>query len=81
MKKFNLEFIGDIVSSPRGRGSWAGSTVTFWGKFNEDDNKRYRRENLIEAISSEKQPSRQHFRCSAFQIIPEKYLFDNNQND
>lgn len=79
MKKYNLEFIGTIVSSPDGKSSWGGTTVSFWGKFKEKQPyqyTRFERENLIEAIpSTEERPSKEYYRCSAFQVIPEKYLF------
>lgn len=85
MKKLNLEFIGDIVHSPAGMCSWSGTTITFYGKFKEGDYKyksdMFKRENLIEAILTERfdgasKPSKDHHRCSAFQVIPEKYLFN-----
>lgn len=80
MKKFNLEFIGEIVSSPKGMCSWSGTTVSFWGKFNEEGItkswEKFERERLIEAIPlSEERPSKDHYQCKAFQIIPEEYLF------
>ncbi len=36
MKKINLDFIGEIVSSPKGMCSWSGTTISFWGKFNDE---------------------------------------------
>lgn len=84
MKKLNLDFIGEIVSSPAGMCSWAGTTVTFYGKFKEGDYKykseMFKRENLIEAIlietfDKDNRPSKDHYECCAFQEIPEKYLF------
>ena len=84
MKKLNLDFIGEIVSSPAGMCSWSGTTVTFYGKFKEGDynykSEMFKRENLIEAILIEtihkdNRPSKDHYMCSAFQVIPEKYLF------
>jgi hypothetical protein len=80
MKKFNLEFIGEIVSSPAGMSSWAGTTVTFWGKFDdsgiEKSYQKFKRERLIEAIPiNNERPSKEHHRCTAFQTIPEHYLF------
>jgi hypothetical protein len=79
MKKFNLEFIGEIVSSPKGMCSWSGTTVSFWGKFNEEGItqswEKFERERLIEAIPlSEERPSKDYYECKAFQIIPEEYL-------
>ena len=84
MKKLNLDFIGEIVSSPAGMCSWSGTTVTFYGKFGEGDYKyksdMFKRENLIEAVltqrfSEDSIPSKDHHMCTAFQVIPEKYLF------
>ena len=84
MKKLNLDFIGDIVSSPAGMCSWSGTTITFYGKFKDWDYKyksdKFERKNLIEAIliesfDKESRPSKDHYECSAFQVIPEKYLF------
>jgi len=79
MKKLNLEYIGEIVSSPDGMCSWVGDTVTFYGKFKDGDYKyksdKYTRENLIEAVVSETKPSKEYDRCIAFQTIPEKYLY------
>lgn len=84
MKKLNLDFIGEIVSSPAGVCSWSGTTVTFYGKFKDGDYKhnsyKFNRENLIEAILIQGfgkggSPSKDHYRCSAFQVIPEEYLF------
>jgi hypothetical protein len=81
MKKLNLDFIGEIVSSPAGNSSWSGTTITFWGKFKDGDYKyksdKFNRENLIEAFLIEKtpKPSEEHFYCTAFQTIPEKYLY------
>lgn len=81
MKKLNLDFIGEIVSSPAGTCSWSGTTITFWGKFKDGDYKynslKFNRKNLIEAFLIEKtpKPSKEHFYCTAFQIIPEKYLY------
>jgi hypothetical protein len=83
-KKLNLDFIGEIVSSPAGMCSWYGTTVTFYGKFKDGDYKhesdKFNRENLIEAILIQGfgeggSPSKDHYMCSAFQEIPEKYLF------
>jgi hypothetical protein len=79
MKKINLDFIGEIVSSPAGMCSWSGTTIRFYGKFKDGDYKynseKFKRENLIEAVISEDRPSKEYFYCSAFQIIPEKYLY------
>lgn len=85
MKKLNLDFIGEIVSSPAGLCSWSGTTVTFYGKFKDGDYKyrsdMFKRENLIEAILTERfgdkssRPSKDYHMCTAFQVIPEKYLF------
>jgi hypothetical protein len=82
MRKFNLDFIGEIVSSPKGMCSWSGTTVSFWGKFNEEGITRswekFERERLIEAIPlSEERPSKDHYHCKAFQVIPEEFLFLN----
>jgi hypothetical protein len=83
--RLNLEFIGEIVSSPNGKSSWSGTTVTFWGKFKETEKPygKFTRENLIEAISindfSEKRPSKEYYRCTAFQIIPDKYKYEVNE--
>ena len=83
-QKLNLDFIGEIVSSPAGMCSWSGTTVTFYGKFKDGDYKyksdKFNRENLIEAILTQRfgkgdRPSKDHYMCSAFQVIPEKYLF------
>jgi hypothetical protein len=80
MKKLNLDFIGEIVSSPGGMCSWSGSTIRFYGKFKNGDYKykseKFKRENLIEAVISEDRPSNEYFVCSAFQTIPEKYLYN-----
>jgi hypothetical protein len=83
MKKFNLNFIGEIVSSPRGMCSWDGTTVGFWGKFDEEGISRswekFERERLIEAIPlSEERPSKNHYDCIAFLIAPENLLFEEN---
>jgi hypothetical protein len=82
MKKYNPEFIGTIVSSPDGKSSWAGTTITFWGKFKEKQPYHYtqfERENLIEALEWTKEgPSKEHHLCTAFQKIPEKYLYLEN---
>lgn len=79
MRKLNPEFIGMIVSSPDGMGSWAGTTVSFWGKFKEKQEYQYtqfERENLIEALQGiGKRPSKEYHMCIAFQKIPEKYLY------
>lgn len=84
MKKLNLDFIGEIVSSPAGTCSWFGTTITFYGKFKEGDYKHksdmFNRENLIEAFLTQRfdkasRPSKDHYMCSAFQVVPEKYLF------
>ena len=79
MKKYNLDFIGTIVSSPDGKSSWGGTTIGFWGKFKEKQPyqyTRFERENLIEAIPlTEERPSKDYYRCLAFQRILEKYLF------
>ena len=79
MRKLNPEFIGMIVSSPDGMGSWAGTTVSFWGKFKEKQEyqyTRFERENLIEAFEyTNERPSNDYYRCIAFQKIPEKYLY------
>lgn len=80
MKKLNLDYIGEIVSTPRGMSSWSGTTVRFWGKFNEDNLEKYEpkytRERLIEAISiTEERPSKKYHQCSALQIIPEYLLY------
>ena len=79
MKKYNLDFIGTIVSSPDGMCSWGGTTIGFWGKFKEKQPyqyTRFERENLIEAIPlTEERPSKDYYRCLAFQRILEKYLF------
>lgn len=79
MKKLNLDFIGEIVSSPAGMSSWYGTTITFYGKFKDGDYKyesdKFQRENLIEAVISNNRPSKEYFNCSAFQTIPEKYLY------
>lgn len=79
MKKLNLDFIGEIVSSPAGICSWSGTTITFYGKFKGDDYKyksdKFQRENLIEAVISNNRPADEYFKCSAFQTIPEKYLY------
>lgn len=89
MKKLNLDFIGEIVSSPAGKCSWSGTTFTFYGKFKEGEYKHksdmFTRENLIEAFltqpfSKGSSPSKDHYRCSAFQVIPEKYLFIEEEN-
>lgn len=80
MRKINLEFIGEIVSSPRGMCSWSGTTIYFWGKFKKDEEqgKRvdFKRENLIEALEySEERPSKEHFQCGALQVVPEHFLY------
>lgn len=79
MKKLNLDFIGEIVNSPAGMSSWSGTTITFYGKFKDGDYKygshKFQRENLIEAVISNNIPSKEYFKCSAFQTIPEKYLY------
>jgi hypothetical protein len=79
MKKLNIEFIGEIVNSPAGRSSWSGTTVSFYGKFKDGDYKyksdKYTRENLIEAVVSDTNLSKEYDRCTAFQTIPEKYLY------
>jgi hypothetical protein len=79
MKKLNLDFIGEIVSSPAGMCSWSGTTITFYGKFKGGDykykNDKFQRENLIEAVISNNRPAEEYFQCSAFQTIPEKYLY------
>ena len=83
MKKFNLDFIGTIVSSPKGVCSWSGTTYSFWGKFKEDPNYKYgkynfTREFLIEAIPiKEERPSGDYYRCSGILTVPEKYLYVN----
>jgi hypothetical protein len=84
MTKLNLEFIGEIVSSPSGMCSWSGTTVRFWGKFKEGKNEkrysRFTRDNLIEAIAiTEERPSKEYHRCSAFQVVPEKYMYEVNE--
>ena len=79
MKKLNLDFIGEIVSSPAGNCSWSGTTIRFYGKFKGGNYKynsdKFKRENLIEAVISQDRPSKEYFYCSAFQTIPEKYLY------
>ena len=79
--KLNLDFIGQIVSSPAGQCSWGGTGITFWGKFkdaeaNEKRYSKYQRDNLIEAIPHfVERPSKNHFRCTALQVVPENYLY------
>ena len=81
MKKLNLDFIGEVVSSPRGLSTWSGSTISFWGKFKIDPEYQYgkysfNRNTLIEAIDiNEEQPSKEHYRCIAFLIIPDELLY------
>ena len=81
MKKLNLDFIGEVVSSPRGLCSWSGSTISFWGKFTIDPEYQYakysyNRNTLIEAIDiNEERPSKKHYMCSAFLIVPDEYLY------
>jgi hypothetical protein len=79
MKKLNLDFIGEIVSSPKGMCSWSGTGVTFWGKFKNVEGQkwgRFEREHLIEAICiSEERPSKEHYECVALQIVPDNYKF------
>jgi hypothetical protein len=80
MRKYNLEFIGEIVFSPSGVSSWEGTTVTFWGKFDENGIKKpyekFERKRLVEAIPIENdRPSEEYHRCIAFLSIPEEYLF------
>jgi hypothetical protein len=41
MRRYNLTFTGEIVSSPGDKSSWAGTTVSFWGKFNEGPEARH----------------------------------------
>lgn len=91
MKKLNLEFIGEIVSSPRGMCSWSGTSISFWGKFKDGDYKyksgKFKRENLIEAIPvdytnpKESKPSKEYYLCSALQVIPDKYKFIEETDD
>ncbi|QGT54361.1 hypothetical protein b3_0117 [Synechococcus phage B3] len=80
MRKFNLDFIGEIVSSPAGKSTWCGTTIRFYGKFKEPEiaYQRYRRENLIEAIEIKDRPPEGYHMCSAFQVIPEQYLYLKN---
>jgi hypothetical protein len=79
MKKLNLDFIGEIYSSPAGRCCWGGSAITFYGKFKDGNYKykseKYTRENLIEAVDSKTKPSNEYDRCTATQVIPERYLY------
>lgn len=81
MKKLNLDFIGEIVSSPAGRSSWGGTSITFFGKFKDGDyeykSHKFQRENLIEAVVSKDRPSKEYYWCTALQVIPEKYLYLN----
>lgn len=86
MNKLNLDFIGEIVSSPSGLCSWSGTTVRFWGKFKEGKNekhyRRFTRDNLIEAIAiTEERPSNEYHRCSAFQVVPDKYKYEVIENE
>ena len=84
MKKLNLDFIGEIVSSPAGMCSWGGSSISFYGKFKEGNyeykNDKFKKENLVEAIpisyrEPNSKPPKGYYRCTALQVIPEKYLF------
>ena len=84
MKKLNLGFIGEIVSSPAGKACYSGTTISFYGKFKEGEYRyksdKFTRENLIEAIHINfkepcPKPSEDYFYCVAFQKIPEKYLY------
>lgn len=81
MKKFNLDFIGEIVSSPKGMCSWSGSTISFWGKFRIDPEYQYgkysySRNTLVEAIDiNEERPSKEYYKCTAFLIVPEELLY------
>lgn len=84
MKKLNLDFIGEIISSPAGLSTFYGTTVSFYGKFKDGNYKyesdKYTRQNLIEAVKIEHNiPPDGYFRCSALMVVPEQHLFINDE--